>query len=175
MRRTLIAVVVLIAAVAAVGCSRAGEESEAKRAPKTPPPPAVEVPDDLQIAVTIDGRDAPPLTAARLRAVEPDFHDAERRAWRIVHLVPEADRAGAIIEARGPSGVSIKVPRPDDAQQPQPVLFLTRRGDVVVAVMDPANPFPAFHGQGGQLRRPGDATPRLSPVVALAIDHPVAP
>ena len=93
MRRTLIAVVVLIAAVAAVGCSRAGEESEAKRAPKTPPPPAVEVPDDLQIAVTIDGRDAPPLTAARLRAVEPDFHDAERRAWRIVHLVPEADRA----------------------------------------------------------------------------------
>lgn len=157
-------------AVVAAACARAGEESEAKRAPKTPPPPRVEVPQGLSIPVTIDGVEAAPLTAARLAAVAPDFHDLERRAWKLARLIPEADRAGAMIEARGASGVAIKVARPGSDAEPQPVLMLTRRGDVIVSVVDPANPFPPYHGQGGQLRRPGDAQPRLSAVVAVVIE-----
>jgi len=162
--RALILVLVVIAA-----CSRAGEESEAKRAPAPPPPPKVEIPDALTIAVTIDDATAPAITRARLEALAPDFADAERRAWRLTKVVPELDQPGASVEARGPGGIAIHVDRPADDHTPTPVLFFTRRGEVVVAVVDPANPFPGYHGQGGQLKRPGDPLPRLSPVTALAV------
>jgi hypothetical protein len=151
-------------------CSRASEESEAKRSPAPPPPPTVEIPKDLNIAVTLDGAAAEPITRARLEGIAPDFADEERRAWRLTSVLPALDAPGAVIEARGPTGVSIRVPRPDDPAMPQPVLFFTRRGDVVVSVIDPANPFPGYHGQGGQLKRQGDPLPRLSPVTALSIE-----
>ncbi len=156
-------------AILAAACSRAGEESEAKRAPKTPPPPRVEVPAGLSIAVTVDGVAAAPIDAARLGATPPDFADAERKAWKLARLVPEADRAGAVFEARGAGGVAIKLPRPATDAEPQPVVLLTRRGDVIVSTVDPANPFPPYHGQGGQLRRPGDTQPRLSSVEQIAV------
>jgi hypothetical protein len=159
--------VLLILLLAA--CSRASEESEAKRSPVPPPPPTVEIPKDLNIAVTLDGAAAEPITRARLEAIDPDFSDEERRAWRLTTVLPALDTPGAVIEARGPTGVSIRVERPDDAAMPQPVLFFTRRGDVVVSVVDPADPFPGYHGQGGQLKRQGDPLPRLSPVTALAV------
>jgi hypothetical protein len=160
---------VVVAAVA--GCSRAGDESEARRSPAPPPPPQVEIPRDLQIPVWVDGGAGPPITRARLEAVAPDFADADRRAWRLSTVIPEFDRPGAVIEAVGRTGVSIRVRFPDTAAMPQPVLFFTRRGDVVVSVVDPANPFPGYHGQGGQLRRQGDPLPRLSPVVAIHVEH----
>lgn len=158
-------VMVLIAA-----CSRASDESKANRAPKAPPPPTVTVPEDLRIDVSVDGAVTDPITAARLEAVEPDFQDDERRAWRLTTLIPALDAAGAVVEARGPSGISIRVARPPNRDEPQPVLYLTRRGDVVVQVLDPVKPFPEYHGQGGQLRRPGDTTPRLSPVASLSVE-----
>jgi hypothetical protein len=159
---------VLLLLIAA--CSKASEESEAKRAPAPPPPPRVEIPKDLSIAVTIDGATAAPITRARLEGVQPDFADEERRAWRLTTVLPELDHEGASVEAKGPTGVAIHVDRPPTAQAPAPVLFFTRRGEVVVAVVDPADPFPGYHGQGGQLRRQGDPMPRLSPVTALSIE-----
>jgi hypothetical protein len=159
----------LLLLLAVAACSRASDESEAKRAPKAPPPARVDVPAGLSIAVTIDGVAAAPLTAARLTSVPPDFQDEERRAWKVARLIPEADRVGATIEARGAGGVAIKVPRPSTDAEPQPVLMLTRRGDVIVSLVDPANPFPPYHGQGGQLRRPGDTQPRLSAVTTISI------
>lgn len=154
------------------GCSRAGDESQAKRAPIAPPPSTVVLPADLRIAVQIDGVAAPELTAARLRGLHPDFADEEHQAWRLGTLVPAFERAGAVIEARGPSGVSLRLDHPASAQAPQPVLFLTRRGDVVVSLVDPGNPFPDYHGQGGRLKRGGDPMPKLSPVVALSVSGP---
>jgi hypothetical protein len=159
----------LVLALALVACSKASEESEAKRSPAPPPPPRVEIPADLSIAVTVDGVAAEPITRARLEAITPDFHDTERRAWRLTSVVPALDHAGAAVEARGAEGVSIRIERPSDPAMPQPVLFFTRRGDVVISVIDPSNPFPNYHGQGGQLRRQGDPLPRLSPVTSLAI------
>jgi hypothetical protein len=49
------------------------------------------------------------------------------------------------------------------------VIYLTRRGDVIVAALDPKDPFPRWHGEGGRLRRAGDPTPRLGPVAKLDI------
>jgi hypothetical protein len=51
------------------------------------------------------------------------------------------------------------------------VLFLTRRGEVMVAAVDPKDPFPRYHGQGGRLRRGGDPMPRVAPVARLAVTH----
>jgi hypothetical protein len=160
----------ILALVLLAACSKASEESQAKRAPAPPPPPRVEIPVDLSIAVTVDGAVGDPITRARLEALTPDFSDDERRAWRLTTVVPALDRPGAAVEAIGEDGVSIRIARPDDAKMPQPVLFFTRRGDVVVSVVDPADPFPGYHGQGGQLRRQGDPLPRLSPVTALKIE-----
>lgn len=164
----------LLLVIALAACSRASDESEAKRSPAPPPPPRVEIPTDLSIAVTVDGAAAAPITRARLAAIPPDYADEERRAWRLTRVIPELDRAGATVEARG-EGVAIRVARPATEAEPQPVLFFTRRGEVVVAVVDPADPFPRYHGQGGQLRRPGDPLPRLSPVTQLAIETTTPP
>jgi hypothetical protein len=161
---------IALALLLVAACSKASEESKAKRAPEPPPPQKVVVPADLHIDVTVDGAPSDAITRDRLEQITPDFQDAERRAWRLTHLVPALDAPGAVVEARGAEGVSIRIERPADATQPQPVLYLTRRGDVVVSMVDPANPFPGYHGQGGQLRRQGDPMPRLSPVTALAIE-----
>lgn len=159
----------LLALVVIAGCSRASDESKANRAPKAPPPPTVAVPADLHIEVTVDGAAGDAITAARLDGVDPDFHDDERRAWKLTKLIPALDVPGGWVEARGPSGITVRMTRPATDAGAQPVLYLTRRGDVVVQVLDPAKPFPEFHGQGGQLRRPGDPLPRLSPVAALSV------
>jgi hypothetical protein len=170
MVRAWVLVVVAIAG-AVPACSRASEEQKAKRTPALPPPQEVDIPATLSIAVTVDGAAAPAITAERLRGETPDFTSPEHRAWRLTRLVPALDQPGAAIEARGPTGVSVRLDRPADAAAMQPVLFLTRRGDVVVALVDPVDPFPDYHGQGGRLRRPGDPLPRLSPVTSLAVVH----
>jgi hypothetical protein len=157
------------AVVLAGACSKAGDESQARRAPIAPPPPTVHVPADLHIPVTVDGKEVATITAGGLAKVQPDFSDDEHRAWRLVRLVPAFDHDGAVLEARGRAGVSLRLDRPASAAAPQPVLFLTRRGDVMVSVLDPTNPFPGYHGQGGRLRRAGDSQPRIQPVTALAV------
>ena len=162
-----IAIVAL--ALALVACSRASDESRSKRSPTPPPPPTVEIPSGLTIPIWIDGAPSAPIDAARLAQRAPDFADDERRAWRLTTLVPAFDQPGRAIEAEGNPGMSIRLDRPDASAALVPVLFLTRRGDVVVALLDPADPFPQFHGQGGRLRRPGDTQPHVSPVTALRV------
>ena len=172
MRWFVPAVVALACAVSAAGCAKASEEQKGKRVPMGPPPPGeVAIPAALSIPVTVDGAAAPAITAQSLSTTKPDFEDAERRAWKLTTLVPALDQPGAVVEAHSPTGISVRLERPADAKSLQPVLFLTRRGDVVVSAVDPANPFPDYHGQGGRLRRPGDPLPRLSPVSSLAVVH----
>jgi len=64
----------------------------------------------------------------------------------------------------------VKFGRPT-AEGLEPVLFLTRRGEVIVSALDPKQPFPRYHGQGGRLHRAGDSLPRVAPVARLAITH----
>lgn len=154
----------------AVACSRASQEGEAKQWATPPPGKEIAVPADLHIEVAVDGRAVPPITGERLRAARPDFVDEDHKAWRIPTLVAEAATAGATIEAVSGTGVSVKFAH-STADGLEPVLFLTRRGDVIVAALDPKDPFPRYHGQGGRLRRAGDPMPRVSPVARLEITH----
>jgi hypothetical protein len=166
----------VLCALVLLGCSRADEEqASARRSPASPPPPAAELPADIAIPVTVDGAEAPPVTTAMLGRLPPDFADEERRAWRLERLVP-GFKGGASIDAVSREGVAItmKVPGAPDALQP--VLFITRRGDRVATLVDPAEPFPEFHGQGGRLRRPpGDTTPRVWPVVRFDVRTAATP
>lgn len=150
-------------------CSRAGDEGGATQ---SSPPPSKDVPPpaDLRIEITVDGAARGAITAETLRTAKPDFSDAERTAWLIPTLVAEAAPPGSTVEAVSPNGVSVKFLRPT-AEGFEPVLFLTRRGEVIVSALDPKEPFPRYHGQGGRLHRAGDSLPRVAPVARLAITH----
>jgi len=160
----------LVPLALAAGCSKASESGEAKKLQSAPPPRDVEVPAGLSIAVDVDGAAKPPITADTLKTVKPDFIDEERRVWLISTLVADAT-PGSIIEATAPSGVSMKIAHPT-SDGLEPVLFLTRRGELIVSAIDPKEPFPKYHGQGGRLHRAGDSMPRVAPVAKLAITHP---
>jgi hypothetical protein len=153
----------LLVIVALVGCGRAGDQS--KNLQDEPPPRVVDIPANASIAVQVDNATKPALTAELLKATKPDFADAERKAWRIATLVPEAGQPGAIVEAAS-AQVSVKYLRQDGTE---PVLYLTRRGDLEVASVDPKDPFPEFHGRGGRRHRPGDQLPRVAGVTRIAI------
>jgi hypothetical protein len=152
-----------------VACSRASDEGQAKKW-QAPPPAEVEIPAALSIGVTIDGSAKPSITSEMLKSTKPDFVDDDHRAWRLPILLGP-NPPGSTVEAVSPIGVSVKftLPLPDNYE---PVLFLSRRGEVIVAAVDPKDPFPKFHGQGSRLRRPGDSMPRVAPVTRLVITRP---
>lgn len=155
----------------AAGCSRASDEGEAKQWAAQPPPRDMPPPRDLRIELKLDGVAKGALTAQTLVAAKPDFSDADRTAWLISTLVPEAAQRGTTVEAVSTLGVSVKFERPSAAGL-EPVLFLTRRGEIVVSAIDPKDPFPRYHGQGGRLHRAGDSLPRVAPVSRLEITRP---
>lgn len=179
---------VLLGALAA--CSTASEESESKRTPKTPPPQGqAKVPEAWRAEVQLDGVSIGALTAADLNTIKPDFSDSERRGWKVETLLPKAANATVVI-ADGAPGVSVmyEVPKPgaeggessaanassasgSASATLRPAIFVTRRGEVSVAAIDVENPFPRYHGKGGQLRRIGDSQPRLLGVTRLRIFH----
>jgi hypothetical protein len=156
-----------VAALLACACSKASEEAQTKQWPEPPPGKEVPIPARLEIAVTVDGEQKPAITASTLRGARPDFADDERKAWKIPTLVGEAAPPG-VVEATSPAGVSVKFAHPTP-EGLEPVLFLTRLGEVIVAALDPKDPFPRYHGQGGRLHRSGDQLPRVGPVSKLEI------
>lgn len=155
------------AIVLGAACSKPSDEREARQWPAPPPAKDVPIPANLTIGVVVDGATKAAITADTLKGAKPDFSDEERKAWRIPTLIPEAGPPGTV-EASSPTGVAVKFahPTPDGLE---PVLFLTRRGEVIVAALDPKDPFPRYHGQGGRLHRAGDQMPRVAPVAKLEI------
>ncbi|MDB4967018.1 MAG: hypothetical protein JWN44_2707 [Myxococcales bacterium] len=155
------------------GCQKASDETSAKRMPLAPPPPApreMVLPDGLRIEVLLRGKAAPAIDAGKLRATPPDFQDTERRAWKLSTLVGAAHSPPAtefVVDGSPNAGLVLRQPRGND--EAQPVLMLNRRGDVVATMLTPNAPFPAFHGEGGRLRRPGDTTPHVSGVTRIQV------
>ena len=152
------------------GCSRASTEGEAKQWATPPPAKDIPIPASLHIAITVDGDTRQAITSASLGGARPDFIDDDHKAWLIPTLVAEAGPAGSSIEAVSGTGVSVKFARPT-SEGLEPVLFLTRRGEVIVSALDPKDPFPHYHGQGGRLRRAGDPMPRVSAVSRIDVTH----
>ncbi|MDB4952903.1 MAG: hypothetical protein JWO36_472 [Myxococcales bacterium] len=161
----------LVIACVLVACSRASDETGSKQLQDQPPPKQVVVPPGLSISVEVDGAAKAAITTDTLDRLKPDFSDVDRRAWLIPTLVADASPVGSVVEASTPGGVSVKFAHPT-TDGFEPVLFLTRRGEVIVSAIDPKDPFPRYHGQGGRLHRAGDSMPRVAPVTKLSITHP---
>lgn len=68
------------------GCSKASEETQAKRISKPPPQDAERKP--FSIPVTADNTVVLTLDNALLASKPPDFKDAERQAWELATLLP---------------------------------------------------------------------------------------
>lgn len=148
------------------GCSKASEETQAKRISK--PPPQEDERKPFSIPVTSDDAVVLVLDNAFLASKPPEFKDAERQAWELATLLPNV-QAGTTVTAYDEQGTHLSFDWPLPDAKLRPVLMLSRRGHVAVTVIDNTEPFPEFHGQGNRLERRGDLRPRLQPVVKLAI------
>jgi hypothetical protein len=175
MKTLWIRTVAFVAVGLTCACSKPSDTTDAKRSPKPPPSASVTVPAGLHVEVEVDGMPAPPIDAARLSATKPDFSDDEHRAWRLATLVgPPGSRPGVVINALGDKGVGLEMHPTAGPDDPVPVLSLNRRGDVVVELVTPDDPFPNFHGKGGRLNRPGDSLPRVANPTRLRVYLPKA-
>jgi hypothetical protein len=166
----------LVCCLVAGGCQKASDETSAKRMPKPPPPPAreISVPDQVRIEVTVRGKPSAPIDAARLRATPPDFADSERRAWKLATLVgPEQAPPSTEFLVTGAPAAGLLLTQPAGSDEPQPVLMLNRRGELIATLVSPSAPFPPFHGEGGRLHRPGDATPHIGGVTRIQVARPL--
>ena len=128
------------------------------------------IPANLKILVEIDGKPAEPITATHLSAIDPDYTDKDRRAWRIGSVVGAAfQRSNAVVEIGTSQGGTMLMRVPKSPNDLQPVLSLTRRGNLIAALVSPQDPFPSYHGRGGRLQRPGDPRPHVSAIEKLRI------
>ena len=160
----------LAIALALAACSRSSDEAGTKKFQEQAPPAQFTVPASISIAVDVDGTPGSTITSDTLKTTKPDFVDSEHHAWLVASLVPQAAQAGSVIEATSPGGVSIKLAHPTPEGY-EPVIFLTRRGELTARAIDPKDPFPKWEGQGGRMHRPGDTMPHV-PVQKLAITRP---
>jgi hypothetical protein len=166
-------VTVLLAALggAGVACTKASDSADGKRMPKPPPPAQSAAPTTAStVLVEVDGAPAPAIDAARLASVPPDFKNDEHRAWKLTTLLgAPAQRDGAVIAATGEKDITIVLKKPLKEKDPVPVLIVNRRGELFCELVSADEPFPAYHGQGGRLARPGDPLPRVGGVTKIRV------
>lgn len=156
---------------ALLACSREPPNS-GKRLPKLPP--TAVAPATFQIGLSLDGAAQAPLTQARLAAIPPDFVQAPRRKlWRFATIAGRPLPAGTVIAVTDTRGVTVEFREGEGVLVP--VLAWSQRGEIVALFVDPADPFPAFHGEGGRLGRSPNESPRVSDVQRIAIVTTGAP
>jgi hypothetical protein len=152
----------------AIACGKSEPSNEGKRMP-APPPSKREIPADLTITVTVDGEERPPITSATLTATPPDWTDKEqRKAWRVSRLVgveETTDRSFAVTGTT--NNITVEFPAKSTANSLVLALALSQRGTMVVELVDPADPFPRFHGEGGRLGRSPESEPRVAGVTRI--------
>ncbi len=118
----------------------------------SPQPERANVPADLLIQVEVNGRELPPISASTL-AAPPDVRDEHRTAWKLDRFVGEISAARKLVVEQA-DGQRVVIPLGNtDSAAPNIALILNRKGEVLVAALDPEDPFPAFHGRGGNRGR----------------------
>ncbi len=145
--------IVALTVVSVVGCTT----------PERDPP--ARIPPDLSITVEVDGVEVAAIDAARLTAQPPDYVDEHRQAWRLGTLLGSSYVRGEThLEAEQRDGTRTILA----AQGREPVLLLNRNGDALIAELDVSEPFPGFHGRGGNRGRAGDPD-RIRDVTRLRV------
>jgi hypothetical protein len=136
-------------------------------------PALIDVPEHVHVAVEINGRESETITTTALRAAPPDFYDVDHRAWRLATLLEgRALQPGMLLEVEQTNGTRTtfaQLAQPGEGNEP--VLMVNRKGQVLIALVAPDNPFPAFHGRGGN-RGKGGAANRIRDVTKLRLTSP---
>jgi hypothetical protein len=148
-----------------LGCDT-GEANESRRIPKLPPQAqsAVAL---APIPVSVEGGTDTVVDTALLEKVPPDYSSEDRRAWRFSTLLGGVVGTGTVVAVTGARGIVLELPEP--TPEAEPVLVVSRRGEVIAAVIEPKDPFPQYHGRGGRLGRRGDPLPRVDGVTKITV------
>ena len=149
-------------------CGSNEPANEGKRMP-APPPVKREIPADLKITVVVDGQEKPPITHDMLVAMPPEWADAQQRmAWRVAKLVGVDEATDRWFAITGTSNnITVEFPAKSDANVLVPALTLSQRGAMMLELVDPKDPFPRFHGEGGRLGRSPESEPRVAGVTKI--------
>ena len=134
----------LLFALALPGCESCSE------------PEAPAIPEGIAVAVSIDDASAPTIDSARLRDHTPDFQDGDHRSWRLESLVGGYEKGRMTVELEESGGERSVVARPGEAGERIVVVAVNRAGAVRVGLVSASEPFPPFHGRGGNRGRGGD-------------------
>jgi hypothetical protein len=153
-----------------VACGKSEPANEGKRMPAAPPSAKTrEVPADLKITVIVDGQERPAITRDSLVATAPEWADTQgHKGWRVAKLVgvdESTDRWFAITGTA--NNITVEFQAKSDANALVPALTLSQRGQMVLELVDPADPFPRFHGEGGRLGRSPESEPRVAGVTRI--------
>ena len=139
LRRRPLLTLALLAAL--VGCERSD---------------AAGIPEGLSVQVIVDGEPGPLIDTARLRRHPPDFKAADRHGWRLSTLLPKRYRpADMTVEVEDPAGDRHLVASVVDAGDRIVVVAVNKSG-LRVAQVSAEQPWPPFHGRGGNRGRQGD-------------------
>jgi hypothetical protein len=106
--------------------------------------------------VSIDDAAGPTIDSARLRDRAADFQDGDHRSWRLESLVGQYQPGRMTVELEESGGERSVVARPGEAGERIVVVAVNRAGAVRVGLVSAAEPFPPFHGRGGNRGRGGD-------------------
>jgi hypothetical protein len=139
----------LLLALSAPACRGCGE---------APGAPSSTVPENLRVPIELEGAEVMVLDAKRLTATPADFTEGDRRAWRLRTLLGELwSRPGLAIEVVQRDGVRAAFAAAPDAEGREIVFGWNREGGARVGVAAPSEPFPSFHGRGGNRGRGGES------------------
>jgi hypothetical protein len=153
-----------------IACGNSEPANEGKRMPAPPPVVKQGIPANVAIEVIVDGKPRPPITQATLLATPPDWSDPQRKAWKIARLVgaPETPETSFAVTGTAQQ-ITVELPAVSAANPLVPALMLSQRGIVVAEFVDPKNPFPSFHGEGGRLGRSPESEPRVPGVTRIEV------
>jgi hypothetical protein len=110
----------------------------------------------IAVEVVLDGKSVPAIDSQRLRKHKADFRDEDRSAWKLGTLLPSIYRAEMAVSLEDPSGERRVLTESGALGQRIVVVAINRAGVLRVALVSPSNPFPPFHGRGGNRGRQGD-------------------
>jgi hypothetical protein len=156
----------LLVSLGVVACGKSEPANEGKRLP-APPPVKSEVPADLRISVSVDGAERSPITPATFTNIPPDWTDSQRRAWKLATLTGVEESPLTSFAITGTNNITVEFPAASTAHTLVPVLHVSQRGTVVAEFIDPKDPFPKFHGEGGRLGRSPESEPRVANVTRI--------
>jgi hypothetical protein len=152
--------------LAASACSQSGQSPAPSASESTAPAALSVVPVEVVLAT-----DKAVIDGVLLAKTKPDFDDGEHKGWWLRSLVPgydpsqpveveDADGRTTPLEGTGP-----------EAGKREVLLALSKQGELKVTLASASDPFPAFHGRGGNRGRGPDSI-RVQRVRRILVTHP---